>query len=255
MHDRDMHDAQQTSARSDEPRDPASTSHPHAILVPGYWLGAWAWDAVVPRLEAAGVHTHAVDLPGLGDGPDLAVTLDDHIAAVVDLIDRLSDRVVLVGHSGGGLVVQGAVDRRPDRVTRVVYVDSGPLDDGLSLRPDATEDIELPSWDALVAEGSSIDGIDDTMLATFRERARPQPAGVASAPIRVFDDRRLAVPVTVVCTSLTSAQLKQMIDAGRMPSELRSVGDVRYVDLPTGHWPMFSRPGDLAQVLVDEILG
>jgi len=37
------------------------------------------------------------------------------------------------------------------------------------------------------------------------------------------------------------------------PADLGSVRDVHFVDLPTGHWPMFSRPADLAAVLQDEI--
>lgn len=58
----------------------------------------------------------------------------------------------------------------------------------------------------------------------------------------------------MICTSLNSEILTQMIESGDMPSELGSVRDVHFVDLPTGHWPMFSRATDLAAVLKDEIL-
>src|SRR5665647_1640777 len=104
---------------------PATT---HVVLVPGFWLGAWAWDDVVPVLRDAGLTPHAVTLPGLeSPGEDRsAVTLDDHVAAVRDLVDGLAGDVVLVGHSGGGAVVQMVTDQRPERVRRVVYVDSGP---------------------------------------------------------------------------------------------------------------------------------
>jgi pimeloyl-ACP methyl ester carboxylesterase len=146
------------------------------------------------------------------------------------------------------------LDRDPGRFGRVIYVDAGPLRDGMALRPDATDDLPLPSWDELRAEQSSTEGMDDEALATFRARAVAHPRGVAASPIHLHHEARLDVPVTVICTSLPSAVLGQMIEAGQMPTELPSVRDVRFVDLPTGHWPMFSRPADLADLLAAEIL-
>lgn len=231
------------------------TATTHVVLVPGFWLGAWAWDAVTPRLRDAGLTPHAVTLPGLGapgtpEEPRPGITLDDHVAAVRDLVDGFDGDVVLVGHSGGAFVVQMVADQRPDRVRRIVYVDSGPLNDGLALRAgDPGVDVPLPSWDELAAEGSSVEGIDDEGLARFRALAMPQPGGVASAPVRVADPRRFATPITAICTSLPSGLLRELIGSGQMPSELESYADVDYVDLPTGHWPMFSRPTDLADAI------
>ena len=225
----------------------------HVVLVPGYWLGAWAWGPVEAELRSAGLTTHAVTLPGLDGTTTAGITLDDHIGAVTELVDSLDGDVVLVGHSGGSLVVQGVTDRRPERIRRVVYVDGGPLLDGVSLHPDAGADIDLPTWEELEAEGSSLEGLDDESLARFRERAVPHPGGVAASPIRVHDERRLDVPTSVICTSLPSPVLLGMIEAGDMPSELLAVRDVHLVDLPTGHWPMFSRPADLAGAIHDEL--
>lgn len=63
------------------------------------------------------------------------------------------------------------------------------------------------------------------------------------------------MPTTVICTSLPSQVLVGMIEAGHMPSELPTMTDVHYGDLPTGHWPMLSRPRDLGVVIRDEVLG
>jgi pimeloyl-ACP methyl ester carboxylesterase len=147
------------------------------------------------------------------------------------------------------------LDRRPDRVRRAVFVDSGPLRDGAALAPDLPEDVgslDLPSWDELRDAGSSLDGIDDAGLARFRARALPHPAAVAREPVHVTDPRRFDVPVTAVCTSIPSEVLRTMLDGG--PPFHTELGryDVTWVDLPTGHWPMFSRPADLAAVLVEE---
>lgn len=234
--------------------DQQQSTATHVVLVPGFWLGGWAWEAVVPALADAGLTPHAVTLPGLGgpgtpEAPRPGITLDDHVTAVCDLVDGLDGEVVLVGHSGGAAVVQTVTDRRPDRVRRVVYVDSGPLLDGAAVRPGAGDDVPLPTWDELAAEGSSTRGLDDDSLAAVRARALPQPGGVATAPVRVHDARRLAVPTTVICTSIPSPVLRDLIGQGVIPSELGSYTDVEYVDLPTGHWPMLSRPGDLAAAL------
>lgn len=236
----------------------------HVVLVPGFWLGGWAWDDVVPALREAALEPHAVTLPGLAglDDDRTGITLDDHVRTVTELVDTLDGDVVLVGHSGAAAVIQGAVDRRPDRIRRAIYVDSGPVRDGVALREatdgqggpgDGSTDLPLPSWDELEAEGDSIVGLDDAALEQFRRRAVPQPIGVATTPLRLTDPRRLTVPVTVVCTSLTSQTLRQLVAAGQFPTELADIGDVDYVDLPTGHWPMFSRPSDLAAVIADAV--
>lgn len=222
----------------------------HVVLVPGFWLGAWAWDDVVPHLEAAGLVPHPVTLPGLEPGATAAdrahVTRADHVAAVTRLIEELDGRVVLVGHSGGGPVVQEALDRDPARIERVVYVDTGPLVD--------SAEVPLPTWEELAEAGSSVDGLDEASLARFRERAVPTPGTVARGAVRVSDPRRLRVPATAVCSSIPSAVLAEMAHPGPpLHTELGEVEDLTYVDLPTGHWPMLSRPRDLAAVIVDAV--
>jgi hypothetical protein len=57
------------------------------------------------------------------------------------------------------------------------------------------------------------------------------------------------VPVTVIGTSLTGAVLRQLAEAGQLPTELFEYADVELVDLPTGHWPMLSRPVELGQAI------
>src|SRR5262245_41474259 len=104
------------------------------VLVPGFWLGGWAWQEVTGRLRAAGHDAYPVTLTGLGERAHLArpeIDLDTHLTDVLNLLTYQDLRdVVLVGHSYGGLVVTGVADRAGDRVGRLVYVDSGPLPDG-----------------------------------------------------------------------------------------------------------------------------
>ncbi len=227
----------------------------HAVLVHGFWLGAWVWEGVLPTLRAAGIEPHALTLPGLEPGgPQPDVTLEDHVAAVLAAVRACDGPVVLVAHSGGGAVAQLVVDREPTLVRRVVYVDAGPLLPGLALAEPGEGDLPLPSWDELAAARISIEGLDAATLAELRLRAVPHPGTVARAPIEVHDARRLAVPTTVVCTSLPSPVLLQLAAAGDLPTELLQMTAVRYVDLPTGHWPMLSLPVDLGRVLAAEAL-
>ncbi|GAB7190099.1 alpha/beta hydrolase [Kineococcus sp. NUM-3379] len=226
------------------------------VLVPGFWLGAWAWDRVTPVLTAAGHDVRALTLPGL-QGPAAVragVTLEDHVLAVLRALEEEPGRpAVLVAHSGAGAPAHMAVDRAPHLVRRVVYVDSGPVPDGVTVNPDlpadAVED-PLPSWEEMQAAGNSLEGLSAADLAEFRERAVPHPAGPAREPVRVSDPRRREVPVTVVASSVRPAQVREWAAAGHpFFTELAHL-DATYVDLPTGHWPMWSRPGDLAGVLL-----
>jgi len=227
------------------------------ILIPGFWLDASSWDEIVPVLEQAGHHTHPLTLPGMeSTNADRAeITLRDHVDAVVAAIDSLdpaAGKVVLVGHSGGGAVAYAAVDARPGRVARVVYVDSGPLGQGGVINdelPAENGEIPLPDW-ALFEDEDLVD-IDERLRAAFRERAIPTPEHVASDPQQLSDERRYGVPVTVIACELPSAKLREWIQQGHpYVRELAKIRDVEYVDLPTGHWPQFTRPKDLGQAIL-----
>lgn len=223
------------------------------VLVPGFWIGGWAWDDVLQPLRDAGLVPHPVTLPGLDGRSESAigaVTREDTVSAVSDLVAGLDGEIVLVGHSGGGPVIQQVADRDPARIRRLVFVDAGPLLDGSRLAaPTDDASIPLPSWEELAEQGSSIEGISADGLARFRERAVAQPTRVASAPVRVNNPARLAIPTTAICTSIPSTALRELAaPGGPLNAELLDY-DVTWVDLPTGHWPMFSRPVELAAAL------
>ncbi|HEV2781000.1 MAG TPA: alpha/beta hydrolase [Actinophytocola sp.] len=227
------------------------------ILIPGLWLDASSWDEVVPALQGAGHRTHALTLPGM-ESPDAdrsEITLRDHVDAVVKLIDSIDGKVVLVGHSGGGAIAHAAVDARPDRVARVVYVDSGPLGDGGVINdqlPAGDGEIPLPDW-SLFDEEDLVD-LDDTLRAAFRQRAIPSPVRVARDRQRLSDERRYDVPITVIACEFPSAMLREWLEQGHpFVRELAKIRDVEYVDLPTGHWPQFTRPAELGRAILASV--
>jgi len=106
------------------------------VLVPGFGLGGWAWRDVADRLIDAHHRVYPVTLTGLGDRVHLAtpgVDLDTHIADVVNVLkyEDLTD-VILAGHSYAGNVTIGVADKMPERVERLVHVDTFPLADGVA---------------------------------------------------------------------------------------------------------------------------
>lgn len=230
------------------------------ILIPGFWLDGSSWDEVAPALELAGHRVHALTLPGMeSKGADRSrITLRDHVDAVVGVIDSLEPAdgpVVLAGHSGGGAVAHAAVDARPDRVARVVYVDSGPLGDGGLINdelPVENGEVPLPDWSLFDAE--DLVDLDDDLRAAFRARAVPTPEHVASDRQRLSDERRYDVPVTVIACEFPSATLRTWIEEEHpYVRELAKIREVDFVDLPTGHWPQFTRPADLAQAILASV--
>lgn len=230
---------------------------PTIVLVPGFWLGAWAWDAVGTHLRERGFTVVPLTLPGLEsvDAPRESVRLSDHVNAVADSMRSAAGPIVLVGHSGAGEIITGAADLAPDRVARLVFVDSGPAADGHVSSPELAVDIAeipLPSWSDLEADGSSLVGLDDAALDEFRARAVPHPAGPAREALNLRDDRRHEIPVTMVCTSFPVEQVKELTEAGHpWFAELARYASVDYVDVTTGHWPMWSRPDETAAAIAD----
>jgi pimeloyl-ACP methyl ester carboxylesterase len=228
------------------------------VLVPGFWLGAWAWDEVAAALRAEGHDVIAVTLPGLEsvDADRSAITLADHVEAICEAVRAAGARaagapVVLAVHSGAGVSGYGASDRVPEQIAAMVYVDSGPATGALDLGLSAVE-VPLPTWGEFEADGDSLEGLTPEQLETFRRRAVPEPgAGLREAPV-LTDDARLDVPSTVVCSSMSSEQIRAAVDQGFAGfGGLAELRDVTYVDLPTSHWPMWSRPRELAGIIGD----
>ncbi|POH70835.1 esterase [Cryobacterium zongtaii] len=235
-----------------------TSSSPTIILIAGHWLGAWAWDEVLEHLKTDLSRAIALTLPGLdGDDPERAAkTLDDQAAAILDVITRLNDSehqpAIIVAHSGANAPVSLVLDRHPELVHRVVWVDSGPVATGSVYAPDLPEDMEelpLPPFDVL-AQQASLEGLSAEVLERFRARAVPEPGPVLRQPVELTNDARRMVPTTLVCCSLPSAQVLELARAGHaMFAEVANLEHLDVVDLPTGHWPMWSRPGDLAKAI------
>jgi len=223
---------------------------PPIVLVPGFWLGAWAWDEVAAALRADGHDVTAVTLPGLdsADADRSKITMSDHVEAICDAVRAAGRPVVLAVHSGAGAPGYGASDRVPQLIAAMVYVDTGPGKGALDASFDAVEK-PMPSLEKLAAD-ENLTGLSEAQLETFRRRAIPEPGAALREAATLTNDARLDVPSTVVCTGYTSAQYKDAVKEGQeWLGGLTELRDVTYVDLPTSHWPMWSRPRELAGII------
>lgn len=264
------------------------------ILVPGVFTGAHVWDETAARLTGAGAEVHAVALTGLGGshGPagspgsaPSGVDLETHIADVVAAIDSVgtvtgsaeggADReIVLVGHDYGIHPALGAADRRAERVARVVYLDAGMPRDGvpaLAAVPDqalreqlagragaegAGGELAPPARDGWRRWGST-EGVPGAALDRLTALAAPQPLGTLLQPLRLTG-AVAAVPTTgVLCTANGASieMVRRLVDFGDPALQALTDPRVTFFELPTGHWPMLSCPGELAEVLLRAAAG
>jgi len=220
------------------------------VLIGGLWLDGSAWDDVVPQLEALGHRAVPVTLPGQGDGAT-AVTLDDQVATVLAAVDAASGRPLVVGHSAACTLAWLAADARPERLAGVVLVGGFPWDDGKPYADlfEITDGVmPFPGWGPF--EGPDSADLSDEVKEDLLRRAVPVPEGVARGVVHLTDERRFDVPVVAICPEFTPDQAQQWIDAGDVP-ELARARHVELVDLDSGHWPMFTRPAELARLLAD----
>jgi pimeloyl-ACP methyl ester carboxylesterase len=239
------------------------------VLVGGGWLGGWCWQEVARRLREEGHDAYPATLTGLGERVHLAsaqVDLETHITDVVNLIE-FEDLHEVVLHSYGGLVVTGAADRISERISQLVYLDTVPLPDGASLiekfppelRKRTEERVQelgegwkfpIPPQEEL-ANMASLEGVDEDHLRLLYSRATPQPFGTYTQPLHLENPVREGLPkVGIVCSFLLD-QVQGMIASGQPLFRELEGPEWRLVELPTGHYPMFSRPEDLAELLLD----
>ena len=226
------------------------------VLVHGAWHGGWCWEKVVPLLEKAGHEVVVVDLPGHGDNPvpvpevTLAV-YGDHVAGV---LDKQTEPVVLVGHSMGGLAVSEAAERRPEKISLLVYLTAFLLPNGGTLMETAQTDEEaIVFQNADVDEENGVvtlqkDGVREVAYGDCSEedvewakkRLTPQPLAPFTTPVSVSEAFRRVRRTYIECLqdrAIGPATQKRMYT--ELPCE-------KVVSMETSHSPFLSAPEELA---------
>jgi pimeloyl-ACP methyl ester carboxylesterase len=218
------------------------------LLIAGLWLDGSVWRHVASTLESLGHRPVPLTLPGQGDG-SASATLDDQVAAVLAAVDAAPGKVMVVGHSAAATLAWLAADARPEKVAKLALIGGFPSTDGQPYADFfAYEDgvMPFPGWAPF--EGPDSADLDEPARRTFAAAAIPVPEAVARGVVRLSDERRFDIPVVVVCPEFTAAQAREWIGAGDVP-ELAKAKHVDFVDIDSGHWPMITKPAELARLL------
>lgn len=221
------------------------------ILLGGLWLdGGSVWREVAEGVSARGHRPVPLTLPGQGDGNDGA-GLEDQVAATVAAVDAADGRAVVIGHSAAATLAWIAADRRPDQVAAVGLIGGFPASDGETYA-DFFEPVDgamaFPGWEKFA--GPDSDDLDEETRRGLAAAMIPVPEGVSRARVSYTDERRLAVPVTLICPEFGPEDAREWVASGDLP-ELAAASALDYVDIDSGHWPMVSAPQELATILAD----
>lgn len=231
------------------------------LLVHGAWVGGWSWEKVAPLLEEKGHKVKVIDLPGHGmdKTPLTEVTLQAYTDKVCQALDDIDDRVILVGHSMGGIVISQAAEARPHKIEKLVYLTAYLLENGESMMQAAQED-----QDSLVGQGIvlSDDGVymtaveesiktvhfpdsTDEDVERVKELMVPQSTAPFATPIYITEENFGSVPrVYIECTYdlvISPAAQKNMYT--KMPCE-------KVLTLESSHTPNYGSPHALVEQLI-----
>lgn len=228
------------------------------VLVHGAWHGGWCWQKVATLLRAQGHTVYTPTLTGLGERSHLLnpdITLDTFIDDVANLIrwEQLC-KVVLVGHSFGGLVISGVADAIPEKIQQLIYLDAFILPHGTStldtLPASMVEKMRAAAQQhaiaALPAPSPAQLGLQTQEDQSFiADRLTPQPFSVYESPMRLKNPR---IGNHLPCTYVSCTQPAfKGVDGSREWAAAQSNWEMR--ELETGHLPMISAPVELALLL------
>jgi pimeloyl-ACP methyl ester carboxylesterase len=226
------------------------------ILVHGAFHGGWCWDKVVRRLNEAGHQALAPDLPGIGADrtPPRDVTLAMTGGFIAELAQRQAEKVILVGHSLGGITISEAAERAPEAIAGLVYVTalllpneasvmevSGKLPEGISLSSDGA----VATIDPDHARERYYNGCDDSDAQNALARLVPQPMRPRRDRLSLTPGRFGAIP---------RAYVECLRDNAHPPDFQRSQHEAMacrpIFTMETGHSPFMQDPEGLSAHLI-----
>jgi len=235
------------------------------VLVQGGWVGGWYWQKLIPFLEAAGHEVYAPTLTGLAEraselSPDIG--LDTHIQDIVGLLEEKNlQGVILVGHSYGGMVITGVVDRVPERIAHLVYLDTFVPRDGESMSHISPIVIWLLRRQARthgdgwrVNPPGTLDVTKEPDRSWVRSKVTPHPLKTFEQPLHLKNPAIVsAKPRTHInCTGggFFRSLMRRLLARRALPP---TEAGWRLRQLPTAHCAMIHMPRELADLLLEVV--
>lgn len=226
------------------------------VIVHGGFGGGYDWKTVDALLTARGHKVYRPTLTGLGERAHLAspaVNLTTHIQDIVNVIkyEGLSN-VVLVGHSYGGMVITGVMDKVPERLKHVIFLDAAVPNDGESFIT-LWENLGMP----LMKNETPVNGF---WIPSFINLNKPPPSEVPqswntfSEPVSFKNPLAKMVPTTFVgfVDKMGLLELEKDEKALNLQNQvLRRISERgwKYEELQSDHLANRTHPKELSKLL------
>jgi pimeloyl-ACP methyl ester carboxylesterase len=228
-----------------------SRSSSTIVLVHGAWHGSWCWDDLVPLLEERGFTVRTIDLPSVGADPASGADLTGDAAAVRSLLDEIEGRVLLLGHSYGGMVITQAAAGHQG-VQRLVYLCAFMPDEGESLV--ALTGGEPAPWIRFLDDGRTLPDLEQASDLFYGD-CDNETARRAVDSIRPMSAAPFVEPVGRAAWHEIDATYVVCAQDGALPPELqRDVFAPRAaeaLELERSHSPFLSDPAGLAELIAE----
>jgi pimeloyl-ACP methyl ester carboxylesterase len=232
------------------------------VLVHGAWADVSSWDAVVPLLKAQGHEVITVNLAG--HGKDTTSFADISFRTYVDQVKAAignRTKVILVGHSFGGLVISQVAEEMPTQIKELIFLAALLPHDGDNLLSLAQKDpashvgkyltIDKEHGAALIAKEGAVDifaadapqQVQDYIVANIR----PEPLAPLATPVHLTEANYGSIRKVYIhtlndhCISYPAQQA--MVQSSKVAKEY---------SLPSSHTPFISMPDKLAEIILTE---
>jgi pimeloyl-ACP methyl ester carboxylesterase len=232
----------------------------HFVLIHGAWHGGWCWAGVITELERAGHTAEAPTMPGHNPDDDRSnIRFGDYVDAIVTVLERQPEPVVLVGHSSAGFLLQAAAPKIPHKIAQIVFLNAFVLPSGMSqfdlVPPEASEGMVAA---AKASPDNCVPVIEDfvrhALMATdpvelqdaLLERLTPQPLALFMTKVDTGAFQNLPTPKAVVfCKDDAS------LPPGAYVGMAQGLGPHRFVEIEGGHETLFTNPAVVAKSLLE----
>ncbi len=220
------------------------------ILIHGAWHNGTCWNKVKGLLEKEGHFVEAMTLPGNGENDSKDITYDDYIDSVSAVIKKQEEKVIVVGHSSAGHIIQMAVPKIKEKVEKVVFNNAWILPDGKSQFDFVPDEIKCAMREGAKRSGNGAIPLEPeflkSMLATqatedqieaLKKILVSQPLVIMETPVNAKDFEASDIPkVLLYCTKDIS------VPPGAFLGMFKSLGDYPVVEVPCDHEGLFTDP-------------
>jgi pimeloyl-ACP methyl ester carboxylesterase len=233
------------------------------VLVHGAWQASYVWDAVKANLQKQGAQVITVELPGHGadQTPPQNLTLDVYRDKVLDAVNGVNGKVILVGHSLGGMIISAVAEKAPSKIEKLVYIAAYLPVSGQSLNDLAQTDKDSQLGPALVPSADQLtfgvvqsqivnifiqDG-SDAVKNLVLQNYRPEPAIPFINPVSLTAANYGSVAKVYIKTLQDHA-----VSPALQASMIKISGVTSVYHLTTSHSPFLSKP-DSVSILLNQI--